>query len=241
MVAADFGDLSLPAKATREQVKRRVRKDIEYEHDPETAEIMAVPQSEQQALFRACRYPHWFTQRKRNVTVATLKARAKRPATSVLIKARLQPGRRIWAIASFAIDTAMRCGEMVKLRWSHVHLSKGYLDLPGSITKNGKPRFVPLALRARRILATQPRTSEFVFATNVNAVKLAFRRALERARCDDLRLHDLRHEATSRLFEQTVDASVAESAAHQGCMPNLFTQGGVELAGLRRVTVAVSG
>lgn len=200
--AADRVDPRLPARPTLEQAKRRVRSDIEYETDPDTAGILALPQSEQQALFRACRYPHWYTQRKRQVTAATLKARVQR-AVAAPIKASLRPGRLIWALASFAIETAMRRGEMLKLQWSHAHLTKGYLDLPGSITKNGKPRLVPLSLRARRILASQPRTSETVFATNINTVKLGFRRALERAGCVDLRLHDLRHEATSRLFERT--------------------------------------
>lgn len=192
---------SLP-KAESAQTKRRVRAEVEYETDPETARICGLPQDEQQTLLRACRYPHWYTQRKRHVTAATLKARAKR-AVRAPIKARLLPSHVIWALVSFAIETAMRRGEMLKLRWSHLHLDKGYIDLPGSITKNGKSRIVPLSLRAKRILFVQPRTSEYVFATNINTVKLGFRRALARAGSTDLRLHDLRHEATSRLFERT--------------------------------------
>lgn len=201
-ISIDPADAMLAARPSREQTKRRVRADIEYENDPDTAVILALPQSEQQALFRACRYPHWYTQRKRQVTAATLKARARR-AVAAPIRARLRPGRLIWALASFAIETAMRRGEMLKLQWSHTHLDKGYLDLPSSITKNRKPRLVPLSPRALRILATQPRTGETVFDTNVNTVKLGFKRAFERAGCVDLRLHDLRHEATSRLFERT--------------------------------------
>jgi integrase len=126
--------------------------------------------------------PHWYTQHKRHVTVVTLKVWARR-AVAAPMKARLRPGRLIWALASFAIETAMRRGEMLKLEWSHAHLTKGYLDLLGSITKNGKPRLVPLSLRARRILATQPRTGDTVFATNINTVKLGFKRAFERAGC----------------------------------------------------------
>ena len=181
---------------------RRVRPDDAYEDDPEITVLLAMPHSEQQALLRACRYPAWFTQRKREVTAATLKARLKRKAKAPP-EARLLKGCRIWAIVSLAIETAMRRGEMVKLRWKHVHLLQGYLELPASITKNGKPRIVPLSLRALRILATQRRSSELVFDTNANTVKLAFKRARERAGCVDLRVHDLRHEGTSRLFERT--------------------------------------
>ena len=38
---------------------------------------------------------------------------------------------------------------------------------------------------------------------NYEAVKTAYRRAKEKAQIQDLRMHDLRHEATSRLYEQT--------------------------------------
>jgi integrase len=201
-IVTERAEPTSPSGPTQVQAKRRLRAGIEYENDTDTAVILALPQSEQQALFRACRYPHWYTQRKRQVTAATLKARAQR-AVAAPIKARLRPGRLIWSLASFAIETAMRRGEMLKLQWSHTHLADGYLDLPDSITKNRKPRLVPLSLRARRILAAQPRTGETVFDTNVNTVKLGFKRAFERAGCVDLRLHDLRHEATSRLFERT--------------------------------------
>ena len=126
----------------------------------------------------------------------TLKARAQR-AVAAPIKAKLRPGRLIWSLASFAIETAMGRGEMLKLQLWHTNLADGYLDLPRSITKNRKSCLVPLSLRARRILATQPRTGETVFDTNVNTVKLGFKRAFERAGCVDLRLHDLRHEAIS--------------------------------------------
>jgi len=62
---------------------------------------------------------------------------------------------------------------------------------------------VPLTTRALRILATRPRCGEFVFATNANTVKLAFKRARARVGSEDLRVHDLRHEGTNRLFEKT--------------------------------------
>jgi integrase len=182
---------------------RRKRADDVFENDPETDELLKLPQSEKQALLRACRYPHWYTQRKRDVTAATQKARARRQTAVVPVKARKRPGCRIWALTSFAIETAMRRGELCKLRWSHVNLHKGYLDLPWTITKNRKPRIVPLSLRALRILRTQPRTCELVFDTNPNTIKLAFRRARQRAASGDLRFHDLRHEATSSLFERT--------------------------------------
>ena len=196
-------DAPLSGEAGGRGAKRRRKHDDDaFENDPDTDALLQMPQTEQQALLRACRYPTWFTQRKREVTAATLKARQRRAAEAP-VKARLRPGCRIWAVTSFAIETAMRRRELSLLRWSHVHLAKGYLDLPGPITKNKKQRLVPLTPRARRILATQPRVGELVFNVTTNMIMMAFGRARERVGSLDLRLHDLRHEATSRLFERT--------------------------------------
>lgn len=190
--------LAAPARARRQQA------DADFELEPETAELLRLPQSEQQAILRASRYPAWFRPRKKTVTHNTLRARAKKSAKP-RVKARLRQGGGVWAIFSFAIETAMRRGEMVQLKWSYVHLDHGdgYLLLPGHTTKNRKSRIVPLTKRAQRILLSRPKDSEFVFATNANTIKMAFRRAKERVMVTDLRLHDLRHEATSRIFERT--------------------------------------
>ena len=75
--------------------------------------------------------------------------------------------------------------------------------LPASIAKNKKTRMVPLTLRARRIIMNWPKRSTFIFATNENTIKRAFSRAKKRVQITDLRVHDLRDEETSRLFEQT--------------------------------------
>jgi integrase len=45
-----------------------------------------------------------------------------------------------------AIETGMRRGEMLGLRWEHVHLAKRIVHLP--LTKNGESRDVPLSRRA---------------------------------------------------------------------------------------------
>jgi integrase len=185
--------------ATRD---RRKSEDEEFEIDPETEELLAMDQTEQQLLLRASRYPEWFRPRKKNVTAATLKARLKVQAKARL-KARLRPAAKLWPIISFAIETAMRRGEMLKLRWEHVFINEGYMLLPGKICKNRKSRLVPLSLRAKRILKTRPHTSEFVFDTTEDAIKKGFERAKQRVEVLDLRVHDLRHEGTGRLFERT--------------------------------------
>lgn len=104
-------------------------------------------------------------------------------------------------LVTLAIETAMRRGELLALRWSDVFLSDRYVRLHD--TKNGELRDVPLSSRAYAVLEHLPRhLSGKVFPTTEDAVKKAFARAVIRADLGDLHFHDLRHEATSRIAEK---------------------------------------
>lgn len=122
-------------------------------------------------------------------------------------------------IIVLAVETAMRRGEIVSLCWEHVDLKRRVAHLPA--TKNGDFRDVPLSSRAVEVLRIlQERVDARrgrVFDLRADAVTRAFDRAVVRARDQyveeclaqgippderlliDLRFHDLRHEATSRL------------------------------------------
>lgn len=100
-----------------------------------------------------------------------------------------------------ALETAMRRGELLSLRWSDVFLADRFVRLHD--TKNGESRDVPLSNRAYALLNGLPRhISGRVFPTTAEAVKKAFTRAVVRADLGDLHFHDLRHEATSRIAEK---------------------------------------
>jgi integrase len=104
------------------------------------------------------------------------------------------------AIISFGLETAMRRGEILGLLWEHVDFSARTAHLPD--TKNGSKRDVPLSLAAVRILNSQgPKATGLAFNCNVNRFKSAWRLTMQKTRIVDLRFHDLRHEAISRLFE----------------------------------------
>lgn len=55
-----------------------------------------------------------------------------------------------------AIESAMRRGELLSLRWKNVDLDRRVAHLP--ITKNGEPRDVPLSSKAGAILNSLPRS-----------------------------------------------------------------------------------
>ncbi|HEY9826494.1 MAG TPA: site-specific integrase [Stenomitos sp.] len=118
-------------------------------------------------------------------------------------------------VVVFAIETGMRRGEILSLTWSNVDLNKRVARLVD--TKNGEGRSVPLTLKATALLQALPRSIDGrVFATTAEAVKLAFARAVERAKIDDLHFHDLRHEGVSRLFEKGLNVmEVASISGHK--------------------------
>jgi integrase len=109
-----------------------------------------------------------------------------------------------------AIETGMRFGELAGVAWVNVNLEKRTIYLPD--TKNGSPRTVPLSTRALSAIQTQPRSiGGRLFLAKSGSIRSAFLIALKKAQGSqpdskkflrDLRFHDLRHEAVTRLFEK---------------------------------------
>ena len=107
----------------------------------------------------------------------------------------------IWPIIVFAIQTGMRRGEILGLRWEHVDLDRRIAFLP--LTKNGSSREVPLSTKAVQVLTAQRQRNDAQspFPVTPNGFRLAWERLRCRAGLSDLHFHDLRHEAISRFFE----------------------------------------
>ncbi len=91
----------------------------------------------------------------------------------------------------FALETAMRAGEICRIRPEHVH--DRYVHVPQ--TKNGHPRDVPLSTRAREILGRVGND----FGLSGTQLDALFRWARDRAGLDGLRFHDARRTALTRL------------------------------------------
>jgi len=119
-------------------------------------------------------------------------------------------------IVQLALETAMRQGELIRLRWEHIDLNRRTAHLPD--TKNGEPRTVPLSSTAVQVLRTLPRSlhGQAFPGLTTEAVKRAYIRAVRRAGIVNLRFHDLRHEATTRLFEKGLNImEVASITGHK--------------------------
>ncbi len=106
------------------------------------------------------------------------------------------------SLVVMAIETGMRFGELVSITWDNVDFSARTVHLPD--TKNGHPRTVPLSTRALGAIRAVPSGYEGrVFTGKSGSIRAAFGAALKRSGVgSDLRFHDLRHEAVTRLFEK---------------------------------------
>ncbi len=118
----------------------------------------------------------------------------------------------LWPAIELAIETGMRRSELLRLTWSDVCLDQHLASLKD--TKNGYARTIPLTSKAINILDKLPKDSPRVLMTTEYALRQAWERLVKRAGIDNLRFHDLRHEAISRFFEMGL--SVPEVATMSG-------------------------
>lgn len=110
-------------------------------------------------------------------------------------------------IVQFAVATAMRRGEIGRLVWGDVDERKRLVlvrDRKDPRQKAGNDQLVPLLGQAWDILQRQPKVDgePRIFPIGESTVSKYFTEACRKLSIPDLHFHDLRHEGTSRLFEE---------------------------------------
>lgn len=95
----------------------------------------------------------------------------------------------------FALETAVRRGELIMLQKKDVH--EHHIHLPK--TKNGEPRNVPLTEEARALLDLIKHDGKKVIPQSENAFRLMWERRKEAVGLSGLHFHDTRHEAITRM------------------------------------------
>lgn len=111
----------------------------------------------------------------------------------------------------FSLETAMRSGEVLGLRWDD--LTDKTARLPR--TKNGDAREVPLSPAAREIISALPRDAPTVFDVRPASRDAIFRAAVRAAGISDLHFHDSRAEAIWRLSKKLDVLELARVIGHR--------------------------
>ena len=139
----------------------------------------------------------------------------------IAIRARLKllrsSSRTHWPrMICLALQTGARLQELVFAEWKEFDLERRYWVIPAAHTKCKTARLVPLnkaAIRALRVMALianvdSPRV--FHLLTTPKAASNTFSKITIALKIKDLRFHDLRHEAISRMVLTEKNLSVFE-------------------------------
>lgn len=106
-----------------------------------------------------------------------------------------------------SLNTGLRRGELLKLKWEDVHFDQRRLTVVGQTSKTGKTRHIPLndeALSVLKAWKDQPGIkSIYVFAgpdgQPMHDMRSSWESILKRAKITNFRWHDLRHTFASNL------------------------------------------
>jgi integrase len=104
----------------------------------------------------------------------------------------------------FAVHSARREAEICRLLWSDnldAEMTGLVRDAKHPTAKIGNHRRFKYTAEGWEIVQRQPKTDDRIFPYNAKTLSTFFARACSILEIKDLRWHDLRHEATSRLFE----------------------------------------
>lgn len=126
---------------------------------------------------------------------------------------------RVGAALLWAIETAMRAGEICALRWDELDLERRTARVaavqPGA-RKTKLGRVVPLSTEALRLAAQLRGIDEhLVFGLTAASVDALFRKLKARAMIDGLHFHDTRREALTRLAAKVDVMTLAKISGHR--------------------------
>lgn len=119
---------------------------------------------------------------------------------------------RVGAALLFAIETGMRAGEIVALKWSNVAQTV-------ATVKSGKTeaaaRRVSLSPKAQQILENLPKEGDSCFGVEAKQIDALFRKAKDKALLTDLHFHDSRATAVGRLAKKLNILDLARMIGHK--------------------------
>jgi len=147
--------------------------------------------------------------------------------TSKLIK------EKVFVAFLFAIETAMRAGEICNLTWDNVSREDRTAFLPK--TKNGKSRTVALSSRAIELLGCLSKERhDKCFWLKSSQITANFTILVNKTLIENLNFHDTRHEAITRLAKKLPVLALARNTGHTDIKKLMvyYNETGAEIAKL---------
>jgi integrase len=129
-------------------------------------------------------------------------------------------GDHLTAAVLISMNTGVRRGELLALRWTAIDTKGKQLTIEGSTAKNEQTRHIPLNSEALEVLERwkeQAPDSERVFPIDTG-FKSAWVPLLLRAGITAFRWHDLRHHFASRLVQAAVPLNTIRELLGHGSM-----------------------
>jgi integrase len=124
-------------------------------------------------------------------------------------------------VIRFALETAMRRGEIFKLKWADINFQSRTIRIKAENSKTDTERVVPITSTCLDVLNAQQGTKDtknpLVFwQLNPNTFNHRFKGIMRNAKVEGFSFHCFRHEATSRFFEksQLNDVEIALIVGH---------------------------
>lgn len=123
--------------------------------------------------------------------------------------------RHLRAAIILALDTGMRRGEIIKMKWGDIDFVRGVINVLSSNTKTERARIVPLSDRATRELEELGKSNRGNRPFPIADMKNAFATVKEIAGIENLHFHDLRATAGDRMSRVYPLSTVAKILGHQ--------------------------
>lgn len=125
----------------------------------------------------------------------------------------VQPYLYLKPIVTVALQTGMRRGEILNLKWSNIDFEQGFIELLE--TKSGKSRQIPLSKTLRDMFVQMPKANEYIFVNSqtgkpYTTIQKAFGTVIRKANIKNFRFHDLRHTVATRLATKGIDLTVVQ-------------------------------
>lgn len=112
-----------------------------------------------------------------------------------------------YQIICIGLNTGMRLGEILNLRWDNIDLQNRRISVIH--TKTDENRDIPMNEFLFEILTKIRKKTQYLFLNRqgkpIKSIKTAFRNVLRRSGINDFRFHDLRHTFSSYLAMEGID------------------------------------